>query len=532
MLAGAGILNIGAMPQPSILLALPDPRDPYAPGLVGSDQWAGPLLSLMGLRPFSAVVLFGAPGSDGSLETVSRALADKFPDCPVEQVILPAASPAAALPLLAAWVTRRHVAQPEAVLTACANAGPETWSGLWLAVAASARGALGLVEVTTPAYITEAPASVRDLDLPASATAPVAVAREPAVAYQVETDPEVYERAWRGRDAGSGGSLPPTLDQALRQLGLCGEHPAFRRAVETAATVAPHKVPVLLGGETGTGKGALARLIHLLSGRPAERWVTLNCAALPETLAESILFGHKKGAFTGAASDQAGKFEVADRGTLFLDEVGELSLTLQAKLLKVLEDGVVEPLGARQGRPVDVRVIAATNRDLKAAVARKEFREDLFYRLSFAQLQLPPLRERRTDIHHLALHLVARLNTSLQAPRRLAPSALLRLEQHDWPGNIRDLENVIGRSLLLAPGPALEAADLLFDDAPAAEDVLSALPTPCQGFSLEGYLHDARRQLILRALQLSGGNQSGAARLLGLSPQAIHTFLRESKAQS
>ena len=258
--------------------------------------------------------------------------------------------------------------------------------------------------------------------------------------------------------------------------------------------------------------------------------MTLNCAALPETLAESILFGHKKGAFTGAALDQAGKFEVADRGTLFLDEIGELPLTLQAKLLKVLEDGVVEPLGARQGRAVDVRVIAATNRDLKAAVAAKTFREDLYYRLSVAQVQLPALRERRSDIPHLALHMVARLNASLRAPRRLSPAALQRLSQHDWPGNIRDLENVIGRSLLLAPGEVLEAADVLFD-APAAgsADPLDALPAPHEGFSLDTFLNEARRQLILRALHLAAGKQSTAARLLGVTPQAISKFLRDEK---
>ena len=503
----------------STLLTILDPCDPYAPGLAGSDRWAGPALSLLGLRPFRRVVIFRPAEDDGRAEALVAAARRRHPELALEVVPLPASDGAA---FLRAWWSRRQ-GEPA---VACVNAGPVALRSAWWWLADPP----ALVEVRCPRYLTDEPAQVFEVAAPA-VSLEGGRAREPAVAYRVETDPAAYEQGWRRRGASGGGAPAPDLDQALRQLGLCGEDPAFRRVLETAATVAPHKVPVLIGGETGTGKGALARLIHLMSGRPAEGWVALNCAALPEALAESILFGHKKGAFTGAASDQAGKFEIAHRGTLFLDEIGELPLALQAKLLKVLEDGVVEPLGARGGRPVDVRVIAATNRDLPAAVANKTFREDLFYRLSFAQLRLPPLRERRGDIHHLALHLVARLNASLSSPRRLLPSALQRLEQHDWPGNIRDLENVVGRSLLLAGQDALEAADLLFDaPASALPDPLDQLPTPREGFSLEAYLDDARRQLILRALELSGGRQSAAARLLGVSPQAVHKFLKDRRA--
>lgn len=510
------------------LIAMVDAADPYGPGCAGFDAWAGPVLSLVALTPFDRVVLLAAPAFAGNARATAEVLAQR-PALAVEQVALPEGNAADVLEFLRAWWRKRRLACPVEAVVVCLNAGPPESRGVWWSLATTEADVFQLVAVNTPRFITDAPASFTVLAGPRAGPSP-GMAREPAVAYRVETDPDAYERAWPGREAGAAGSPPPSLDQALRQLGLCGEHPSFRRAVEIAATVAPHRVTVLLGGETGTGKGALARLIHRLSGRPAERFVTLNCAALPETLAESMLFGHKKGAFTGAAMDQAGKFEVADRGTLFLDEVGELPLVLQAKLLKVLEDGVVEPLGARQGRAVDVRVIAATNRDLKAAVADKTFREDLYYRLSVAQVQMPALRERRGDIPQLALHIVARLNASLRAPRRLSPEAVQRLSQHDWPGNIRDLENVIGRSLLLAPGDVLEAADVLFD-APAAagSDPLAALPAPHEGFSLDAFLNDARRQLILRALHLANGKQSTAARLLGVTPQAISKFLRDEK---
>lgn len=512
----------------STLFAMVDTADPFGPGLSGTGAWTGPILSALGQRPFSRVVLLATPAVSSRMADTAAEITRRY-DRPVECVALPDDAADRVRSYVTAWWRSRCRVLPDESRVALLNAGPPLWRGWWWSLADAPECAVQLVEVVRPRYVGDEAARLIAVAGGGDGSLNL-VAREPAVSYRVETDPDAFARAWRGREAGSAATPPPTLEQALDLLGLCGQHPSFRRAVETAALVAPHKAPVLLGGETGTGKGALARLIHLLSGRPPERWVALNCAALPETLAESILFGHKKGAFTGAGADQAGKFEVADRGTLFLDEVGELSLPLQAKLLKVLEDGVVEPLGARQGRQVDVRVVAATNRDLKAAVADKTFREDLFYRLSFAHLVLPPLRERRSDIPHLALHLVAKFCASLQAPRRLAPSALQRLSQHDWPGNIRDLENVIGRSLLLASRDELEAADVLMEAASAAPDPLAELPVPQDGFSLDHYLSEVRRQLILRALEKTGGNQSAAARLLGMTPQAIHKFLRETEA--
>ncbi|HEY8241069.1 MAG TPA: sigma 54-interacting transcriptional regulator [Kiritimatiellia bacterium] len=317
----------------------------------------------------------------------------------------------------------------------------------------------------------------------------------------------------------------PETDQVARRIGIRGEHPAVRAALDTAAALATHPVPVLIEGETGTGKSLVARLVHELSGRAGGPFVQVNCGALPEKLVESTLFGHRKGAFTGATDDHAGKFAAADGGTLFLDEVGELPLELQPKLLKVLEDGMVEPVGAAKGYAVDVRVIAATNRDLKAMVAGRTFREDLYYRLSFGIIRLPPLRERRTDIRPLALHALARVNRTLRTPKQLSPEAIERLEQQEWRGNVRDLENVIGRSALLARADVLDAADLVIEDPVRADDPLSMLPTPNESFSLEGFLDSARKQLILRALDIAGGSQAGAARLLGVTPQAVHKFL-------
>lgn len=255
----------------------------------------------------------------------------------------------------------------------------------------------------------------------------------------------------------------------------------------------------------------------------------MNCAAIPENLVESLLFGHKKGAFTGAIKDQVGKFDMANKGTLFLDELGDLPVSAQGKLLRVLEDGIVEPIGEAKIHKVDVRIIAATNRDLGKLVRQSKFREDLFYRLNVGQIKLPPSRERRSDIPKSALHILDRLNVSLKRPKRFSIEALSRLQSHNWPGNVRDLENVIERSVRLCRFDVLGPDDLLITEPVTFADPLDTLPDPYEGFSLEEFLSSARKQLILRALNAANGNQSQAARLLGISPQAVHKFLNQSK---
>jgi len=308
-----------------------------------------------------------------------------------------------------------------------------------------------------------------------------------------------------------------------------GDHPEILKAVEVAAALADSELPILIRGETGTGKEVFARLIHLLSGRPRQLFVPVNCAAIPENLVESVLFGHVKGSFTGALKDQKGKFETASGGTLFLDELGELPLQTQAKLLRVLQDGIVESVGAERGRSVDVRVVAATNRDIPKAIQSGSFREDLYYRLAAGELFLPPLRKRRSDIPKIALALLDRINSTLRSPKRLSHSALKRLQAHRWLGNVRDLENVLERSLRLCRSDVLDAEDLLVGPDSTSGDPLRTLPEPHYGFSWEEFMGGVRKQLILRALESAGGNQSEAGRLLGISPQAINKFLQQDE---
>ena len=315
----------------------------------------------------------------------------------------------------------------------------------------------------------------------------------------------------------------------IRRLELVADHPAMQRAVEIAIQLAPSDAAILILGETGTGKDLMARLLHELSDHAEGRLVPVNCAAIPGELVESHLFGHKKGAFTGAHRDQLGKFDQAHEGTLFLDEVGELPLSMQAKLLRVLQDGRVEAVGAPAPHSVDVRIVGATNRKIQEAIEEKKFREDLYYRLAVGVIELPPLRERVTDIPRLALHILDEVNANLRRPKRLSTDALKRLQGHAWPGNVRELQNVIERSARLCRKDVLEADDLLINPGRTRKDPLSGLPVPFEGFSLEEFLSQARKQLMLRALELAGGNQSQAARLLGVSPQAVHKFRKGSE---
>ena len=318
------------------------------------------------------------------------------------------------------------------------------------------------------------------------------------------------------------------------------EDPASLALLARLERVAPSDVPVLITGETGTGKEVVARKIHALSLRAQGPFIAVNAGALSETLIESELFGHERGAFTGAHSDKVGWFEAADGGTLFLDEIGELPLALQVKLLRVLQEGEVTPVGARRPRPIDVRIVAATNVNLRAAIAQRRFREDLFYRLSVTSLRLPALRERPGDILPLARHFVARHERALgQSGVLLGPSAAQRLTSYAWPGNARELENAIRQALLLRDGAELTAADFpLASDSPAGGDAaenaaLDALERALLELFERG-LPDLQLRvegaLLSSAYHFCGRNQLETARMLGMSRHVVRARLIEHGA--
>ena len=305
---------------------------------------------------------------------------------------------------------------------------------------------------------------------------------------------------------------------------LVGDGPEMGKLRALIARVAPTGATVLVSGETGTGKELVARAIHAASGRAGRPFVAVNCAGLSETLLESELFGHERGAFTGADRPRQGVFEAAHLGTLFLDEAGEMSLGLQAKLLRVLTNGEVVRVGATVPRHVDVRIIAATNRDLQQRVRDGLFREDLYYRLAVVPIAVPPLRSRRGDIAGLVEHFLALVAGDLKvAPRSVSPAAMAKLVAYDFPGNIRELRNLIERAAILAAGPRIEPEDVPLaaagsppagGDGAGIERLVAELPDPLDLPAVIGAVEDA---LIRRALAAAGGVQAEAARRLGVS---------------
>jgi two-component system response regulator HydG len=301
--------------------------------------------------------------------------------------------------------------------------------------------------------------------------------------------------------------------------GLLGTSSAMQRIYRTARQVAPSRATVLLTGESGTGKGEVARAIHALSPRAKGPFVALHCAALAESLLESELFGHEKGAFTGADKRRVGRFEQAHGGTLFLDEIGEIPASTQVKLLRVLQDRTFERVGGNEPVQVDVRVIAATNRDLNTEVRERRFREDLFYRLNVVHLEMPPLRQRGNDVMVLAEHFLrkyARENQRLI--EGLSDSARTKIANHSWPGNVRELENAMERAVVLSERELIAAEDLPF----------SAAPSAFEGLRIPGAtLGEIEKFAILKTLEAENGSTSRAAEILDISVRTIQYRLHE-----
>jgi two-component system response regulator AtoC len=320
--------------------------------------------------------------------------------------------------------------------------------------------------------------------------------------------------------------LRERYDQPAAFENIVGSSPAMQRIFDLVPRVAPTKSAVLITGETGTGKELIARAIHNRSPRESKLFVPLNCAAIPAELLESELFGHARGAFTGAQAARIGKFEIADGGTLFLDEIGDMPYPLQAKLLRVLQEGIVEPVGTNRRVPVDVRVLSSTNRDLTAAMPAGTFREDLYYRLNVFHIEVPPLRERREDVRPLFEACLRRFARELgKSELRMAPDAGTALEGYDWPGNVRELQNLVERAVVLNPGNTIDGA-FLRTLLPVTAAPLTDEPLIDES-GLEGAVAQLERKIILRALAENGDNKAEAARRLGVSERTLWYKLKK-----
>ncbi|MCA8923332.1 MAG: sigma-54-dependent Fis family transcriptional regulator [Planctomycetes bacterium] len=336
---------------------------------------------------------------------------------------------------------------------------------------------------------------------------------------------EVVSRALAQRAAPDTQRASPSASEIL------GNSPAIREALGLVERAAPTDTTVLITGESGTGKELLSRAVHYRSPRAGGPFLSVNCAAFPETLLESELFGHKRGAFSGASSDKQGLIEVCHKGTFFLDEVGELSLSTQVKLLRVLEQRTLLRVGDTSERTIDVRFICATNRNLEDMVANGSFRADLYYRINVLPIHLPPLRERKKDIPLLAAHFLARCSQRQGKPGlRLGTAVQEQLMAYDWPGNVRELHNVVQRAVTLAQGDTLRGEHLLLS---TRRRVPHADLLPATGIDLEQALAETERRYLVAALDRTGGHVTNAAKLLGISFRAMrykiqkHDLVRE-----
>ena len=340
--------------------------------------------------------------------------------------------------------------------------------------------------------------------------------------YQKPVDPEILklilDRAFRMAALEAENRRLALVSQRSPIDGIIAVDDVMLRLCRALEKVAPTDVSILVLGESGTGKELIARALHNLSARRDKRFVAINCAAIPDALLESELFGHEKGAFTGAHKQTIGKVETADGGTLFLDEIGDMPASLQAKLLRFLQERVIERVGGRQEIPVDVRILCATNQDLQSLIAESRFREDLYYRISEVTLRLPPLRERRGDLAVLARVFLQRFAKDLGMPvRAFAPDALAAIQAYAWPGNVRELENKVKGATILSEGPFVTAEALN----------LGTSGTPLLPFSLREVRAEAERKAVIAALAVADGNISRAAESLGVSRPTLYDLAQK-----
>jgi two-component system response regulator PilR (NtrC family) len=327
------------------------------------------------------------------------------------------------------------------------------------------------------------------------------------------------------------------LRRELRRLtgldNIIGQSPKMRPIFELIQTIAPQTSRVLITGESGTGKELVARAIHENSQRAQAPFITINCGAFPESLLESELFGYMKGAFTGANENRPGLFQAAHGGTLFMDEIGNMSLTMQVKLYRVLQEGKVRPIGSTEENDVDVRIIAATNKDFEKEIAEGRFREDLFYRLSVIPIQLPPLRDRREDIPLLARHFLEKFRKVMEKPiESISPEAMSRLESYDWPGNVRELENTLERAVALEAGREITLRVLPdriagYASGGSIPGGTEATAFPTEGLDFEKEIADAERRYLQAALDNSEGVRTRAADLLKISYRSFRHYAKK-----
>jgi len=489
---------------PRILLCFNGDQDPLA-----KDGGEGPILSLAGGKPggWDKAFIFHTPDRREKAEQTREKWIVREPVTDIALETLPIDDPICHENVLKALRQGFAAIRDEsAEYDVFVSPGTPAMHACWLLLAAAGEiPARRIFQTRNPRYVGEGQSLVMEID------------------PQSREFPGVQSRLALK-------DLPPMdpakVDAAIREAGIIGNDPLLQESLWKGARAAQGGAAILVLGENGTGKELIADFLHRVGPRFDGPFIVKNCAAIQDTLMESELFGHKKGAFTDARKDRKGAFDQAEGGTLFLDEIGEFSPTAQAKLLRAIEQKTVQPVGDPDAHPVDVRVIAATNRNLEQAAADGDFRADLFYRLSTFTIHLPPLRRRRGDIPLLAAHFRNRFNAHYNRDVKIPPEMVRRLQNGEWKGNIRELKSVLERLVVYSRTEAAGEADMNMALSGGQEDeAVAPVPEPFEGFDMHAYLSGVRTRLIRRALELADGNKSRAGRLLGVSHSAINKHL-------
>ena len=495
------------MEMKTVLLSFVGARDPFARE---ETEEIGPILSLLGERgDFSTVVLLHTPNEpfkSRALQLAQIVEEKHSAQVLVEEAALedPTHHETILREVRRAWgkVARKLEIGSDAAVFVFGSSGTPQQQTCWFLLTASGEIPARVLLIREKRFAKKGRSMITEIN-PRSQ-------EFPRIAPYIQT-PEV-----------------PTLKRedirrAREEVGLLGEHPKFLAALKDAAQVARSDASVLILGDSGTGKELMANFIHALSLRNKKEMKVLNCAAIAENLVESELFGHVKGAFTGANRDREGMFMAADKSTLFLDEVGDMSLPVQAKLLRVLEDKKVTPVGGTKPKSVDVRIVAATNRKLDRLMEDGEFRQDLYYRLAI-RVELPGLYQRREDLKIIAPAIFENLNSGFKRNVHLGDDALQALFEHTWPGNVRELRNVLSNAIFKADKTI--GANEIRDSIEKRVSARADLPEPYEGFDVKKYIEDVRLRLYRRAMELSGNKMSRAARLLGVKTPAVQSFFK------
>ncbi|MHB8828529.1 MAG: RNA repair transcriptional activator RtcR family protein [Syntrophales bacterium] len=535
-----------------ILLTFAGNRDPFNAEIVKGVFTDGPVLTLLAERSFAAIHIFTTPNTLPNAQQLKQEIAARAGNCRtrIHNLDIPDPTDYEALFLhmsgLCRGILEEYRDQKPACFIATASGTPQMQT-VWFLLAQSGLVPATLLKITPPRFLRPGQKAVSEIRLSLESfpriTLPSPETLEIAATYlrkeKLEAEREELIREFSG-------------------LQMIGRSPALTKVMETVRAAALYDSAVLIQGETGTGKELVARAIHFNGVRKTEPMITVNCAAIPETLVESELFGHEKGAFTGAERQKKGKFELADRGTIFLDEIGEMPLTAQAKILRVLQDKTITRVGGEKTISANVRIIAATNRDLTIRVADGKFREDLYYRLRVIDIPVPALRERREDIPLLVEYFLDRHNRRYHQKKQFNREAMRRVLEYPWPGNIRELENSIERAFVLSGSNVIKETDLppeiltppsplsaanggplrseqIFPPGASSGRVTSAqssatgsgaISIPPEGMNLDACLEDLEKVCYEEAIRRKDGNREAAARLLGIKP---HTFRKRAK---